>query len=76
MTRIGFAYNQKPEPEAADAAAELSRADEEPPSSGTRNDSATATLLARPRRPTTSTPSGTPPRRSTPSPARSRATAT
>ena len=33
MTRIGFAYNQKPEPEAADAAAELSRADEEPPSS-------------------------------------------
>ena len=46
MTRIGFAYNQKPEPEAADAAAELSRADEEPPSSGTRNDSAVATLLA------------------------------
>lgn len=46
MTRIGFAYNQKPEPEAADAAAELARADEEPPSSGTRNDRATATLLA------------------------------
>ena len=46
MTRIGFAYNQKPEPESADAAAELSRADEEPPSSGTRNDSAVATLLA------------------------------
>jgi len=46
MTRIGFAYNQKPEPEAADAAAELSRADEEPPSSGTRNDSSVATLLA------------------------------
>jgi D-alanine-D-alanine ligase len=46
MTRIGFAYNQKPEPEAAEAAAELPRADEEPPSSGTRNDSATAILLA------------------------------
>ena len=46
MTRIGFAYNQKPEPESADAAAELSRADEEPPSSGTRSDAATATLLA------------------------------
>jgi D-alanine-D-alanine ligase len=46
MTRIGFAYNQKPEPETADAAAELSRADEEPPSSGARNGSATATLLA------------------------------
>jgi D-alanine-D-alanine ligase len=46
MTRIGFAYNQKPEPEAADAAAELARADEEPPSSGTRHDRATATLLA------------------------------
>jgi D-alanine-D-alanine ligase len=46
MTRIGFAYNQKPEPEAADAAAELSRADEEPPSNGTRTGSATATLLA------------------------------
>jgi D-alanine-D-alanine ligase len=46
MTRIGFAYNQKPEPEAADAAAELPRADEEPPSSGAQHDSATATLLA------------------------------
>jgi D-alanine-D-alanine ligase len=46
MTRIGFAYNQKPEPEAAEAAAELSRADEEPPSSGSRNAAATATLLA------------------------------
>src|SRR5829696_772518 len=46
MTRIGFAYNQKPEPEAAEAAAELSRADEEPPSSGTRNDSSVATLVA------------------------------
>jgi hypothetical protein len=46
MTRIGFAYNQKPEPESADAAEELSRADEEPPSSGTRNGAATATLLA------------------------------
>jgi len=46
MTRIGFAYNQKPEPEAADAAAELSRADEEPPSSADGSRSATATLLA------------------------------
>ena len=33
MTRIGFAYNQKPDPIAAPAA-ELARADEEPPSSG------------------------------------------
>src|SRR4051812_32042759 len=33
MTRIGFAYNQKPDPVAAPAA-ELARADEEPPSSG------------------------------------------
>jgi D-alanine-D-alanine ligase len=39
MTRIGFAYNQKPDPVAAPAA-ELARADEEPPSSGR----ATATL--------------------------------
>src|ERR1700716_1985902 len=39
MTRIGFAYNQKPDPVAA-SAAELARADEEPPSSG----GATATL--------------------------------
>ena len=39
MTRIGFAYNQKPDPIAAPAA-ELARADEEPPSSG----GATATL--------------------------------
>ena len=46
MTRIGFAYNQKPEPEAAAEAAELSRADEEPPSSGPHGESATATLLA------------------------------
>ena len=46
MTRIGFAYNQKPEPDGADTAAELPRADEEPPSSGTQHDSATATLLA------------------------------
>jgi D-alanine-D-alanine ligase len=46
MTRIGFAYNQKPEPESADAAAELSHADEEPPSSGARSDAAIATLLA------------------------------
>ncbi|MEP6992156.1 MAG: D-alanine--D-alanine ligase [bacterium] len=42
MTRIGFAYNQKPDPIAADDAAELARADEEPPSSG----SGVATLLA------------------------------
>ncbi|NUS47067.1 MAG: D-alanine--D-alanine ligase [Gemmatimonadaceae bacterium] len=40
MTRIGFAYNQKPDPIAAPAA-ELARADEEPPSSG-----AAATLVA------------------------------
>jgi D-alanine-D-alanine ligase len=33
MTRIGFAYNQKPDPIAAPAA-ELARADEEPPSIG------------------------------------------
>jgi D-alanine-D-alanine ligase len=46
MTRIGFAYNQKPEPETADAAAELPRADEEPPSSGTAEASALATLIA------------------------------
>jgi D-alanine-D-alanine ligase len=46
MTRIGFAYNQKPEPEAAAEAAELSCAEEEPPSSGPRGDSALATLLA------------------------------
>src|SRR3981081_3834797 len=39
MTRIGFAYNQKPDPVAAPAA-ELARADEEPPSSG----GATATM--------------------------------
>ncbi|CAN5200181.1 N/A [soil metagenome] len=42
MTRIGFAYNQKPNHVAAESAAELARADEEPPSSGT----ATATLIA------------------------------
>jgi D-alanine-D-alanine ligase len=46
MTRIGFAYNQKPEPETADAAAELPRADEEPPSSGVADASALATLIA------------------------------
>jgi D-alanine-D-alanine ligase len=46
MTRIGFAYNQKPEPETADAAAELPRADEEPPSSGAADASALATLIA------------------------------
>jgi D-alanine-D-alanine ligase len=46
MTRIGFAYNQKPEPETADAAAELPRADEEPPSSGTADASALVTLIA------------------------------
>ena len=43
MTRIGFAYNQKPDPIAADTAAELARADEEPPSSGV----GLATLVAR-----------------------------
>jgi D-alanine-D-alanine ligase len=42
MTRIGFAYNQKPDRIAAENAAELARADEEPPSSG----SASATLIA------------------------------
>ncbi len=42
MTRIGFAYNQKPDHVAAESAAELARADEEPPSSG----GATATLVA------------------------------
>lgn len=40
MTRIGFAYNQKPDPVAAPAT-ELARAEEEPPSSG-----AAATLVA------------------------------
>ena len=45
MTRIGFAYNQKPDPIAAPAA-ELARADEEPPSSVAGADAATATLLA------------------------------
>ena len=35
MTRIGFAYNQKPEPEAAACGRGAARADEEPPSSGT-----------------------------------------
>ena len=42
MTRIGFAYNQKPDPIAAESAAELARADEEPPSSG----DGVATLIA------------------------------
>lgn len=42
MTRIGLAYNQKPEPIAAENAAELARADEEPPSSG----SGLATIVA------------------------------
>ena len=47
MTRIGFAYNQKPDPVAADTAGELARADEalgdeEPPSSG----AGLATLVA------------------------------
>jgi D-alanine-D-alanine ligase len=46
MTRIGFAYNQKPEPEATDAAAELSRADEEPPSSAGGAHAAVAALVA------------------------------
>lgn len=34
MTRIGFAYNQKPDPIGAAGAEELARPDEEPPSSG------------------------------------------
>ncbi|MES2176268.1 MAG: D-alanine--D-alanine ligase [Gemmatimonadota bacterium] len=42
MTRIGFAYNQKPEPIAAPHAAELARADDEPPSTG----AGVATLVA------------------------------
>jgi D-alanine-D-alanine ligase len=42
MTRIGFAYNQKPEPTAAEEAAELVCSDEEPPSNGT----GLATLVA------------------------------
>ncbi|MEP7002513.1 MAG: D-alanine--D-alanine ligase [bacterium] len=43
MTRIGFAYNQKPDPIAADNAAELACAEEEePPSSG----AGLATLVA------------------------------
>src|SRR6476469_8041463 len=46
MTRIGFAYNQKPEPEAADAAAELSRADDEPSSSAGGALAAVAALVA------------------------------
>jgi D-alanine-D-alanine ligase len=43
MTRIGFAYNQKPDPHAA-ASADVARGDEEPPSRGAR--SASATLVA------------------------------
>jgi D-alanine-D-alanine ligase len=46
MTRIGFAYNQKPEPETATEAAELARPDEEPPSRGSRSDGALLTLAA------------------------------
>ena len=46
MTRIGFAYNQKPDTVAAESAAELARADEEPPSSGPRSGGGTATLVA------------------------------
>jgi D-alanine-D-alanine ligase len=42
MTRIGFAYNQKPELMAADDVAELVHDDEEPPSSG----AGVATLVA------------------------------
>jgi D-alanine-D-alanine ligase len=42
MTRIGFAYNQKPDTAASESAAEPPRADEEPPSSG----SGVATLIA------------------------------
>ncbi len=36
MTRIGFAYNQRPEPASAEQADEFVLADEEPPSSGSR----------------------------------------
>ncbi|MEO8623919.1 MAG: D-alanine--D-alanine ligase [bacterium] len=43
MTRIGFAYNQKPDPIAADNAAELARAEEEEPPS---NGAGLATLVA------------------------------
>jgi D-alanine-D-alanine ligase len=46
MTRIGFAYNQKPDTVApSGSAAELARADEEPPSSGSSSGGA-ATLVA------------------------------
>jgi D-alanine-D-alanine ligase len=51
MTRIGFAYNQKPDPVAAPAA-ELARADEEPPSSG----GTLATLVAPSPAPSVSSP--------------------
>jgi D-alanine-D-alanine ligase len=43
MTRIGFAYNQKPDPMAADNAAELALAEEEEPPS---NGAGLATLVA------------------------------
>jgi D-alanine-D-alanine ligase len=46
MTRIGFAYNQKPESETATEAADVARADEEPPSSGPRSDGAVLTMVA------------------------------
>jgi D-alanine-D-alanine ligase len=44
MTRIGFAYNQKPDPTPASDAAELARADEEPPSRGTVSPTSGAAL--------------------------------
>jgi D-alanine-D-alanine ligase len=46
LSRIGFVYNQLPEAVTADAAAVLPRADEAPPSSGTAEASALATLIA------------------------------
>ncbi len=47
MTRIGFAYNQKPDPIAANAA-EAAHADEEPPSYGDSSGSATTVATAPP----------------------------
>jgi D-alanine-D-alanine ligase len=44
MTRIGFAYNQKPDPTPTSDAAELARADEEPPSRGTVSPTSGAAL--------------------------------
>ena len=77
MTRIGFAYNQKPEEPRRSRANRASRAsDEEPPSTGRddapRHRNAPTALTPAPRpQPTISMRSGTPRRRSTPSPARS-----